>query len=72
MEREEIKKAIYELVEKAMGKKQLKPGDVFKKIGADKGVDKGEVKAALRELMDAGTLIYSYKGGSFVEIPPKE
>jgi len=71
MEREEIKKAIYDLVEKSMGRKQLKPGDVFKKISADAGVSKDEVKAALRELMDAGTLVYSYKGGSFVELPPK-
>jgi DNA-binding transcriptional regulator YhcF (GntR family) len=72
MEREEIKKAIYELVEKSMGKKKLKPGDVFKKIASDHGVEKAEVKAALRELLDAGTLVYSYKGGSYVELPPKE
>ncbi len=71
MEKEEIKKAIYELVEKSMGKKQLKPSDVFKKVSAEHGIDKSEVKAALRDLMDAGTLIYSYKGGSYVEIPPK-
>jgi len=72
MDREEVKKAIYDLVEKSMGKKQLKPSDVVKKIGAELGVDRAEAKAALRELMDAGTLIYSYKGGSYVEIPPKE
>ncbi len=72
MEREETKKVIYELVEKAMGRKQLKPGDVFKKLSKDHGVDKSEAKLALRELIDVGTLIYSYKGGSFLEIPPKE
>ncbi len=71
MDIEDIKKAIYALVEKSMGKKQLKPGDVFKKISAELGVEKSEVKAALREHMDAGTLVYSYKGGSYVEIPPK-
>ncbi len=72
MEREEIKKAIYELIEKSVGRKLLKPSDVFKKVAAEKGVEKNEVKAALRELMDAGTLVYSYKGGSYVEMPPKE
>jgi hypothetical protein len=72
MDREELKKIIYEMVEKSMGKKLLKPGDLFKKLNAEHGVPKPEAKAALKELMDAGTLIYSYKGGSYVEIPPKE
>ncbi len=72
MDREELKKIIYELVEKSMGKKLYKPGDLFKKLEKEHGVSKAEAKAALRELMDAGTLIYSYKGGSYVEIPPKE
>lgn len=73
MEREDIKKEIYALIEKSVGKKKLKPGDVFKKIVANhEGVQKSDAKAALRELMDAGTLVYSYKGGSYVELPPKE
>jgi hypothetical protein len=72
MEREEIKTTIYGMVEKSVGRKKLKPGDVFKKLAADHGVEKSEAKAALRELMDAGTLVYSYKGGSYVELPPKE
>ncbi len=71
METEDIKKAIYELVEKSMGKKLLKPGDVFKKVSADNGIDKKEVKNALKELIDEEKLVYSYKGGSYVEIPPK-
>ena len=72
MDREELKKALYEMIEKSMGKKKLKPSDVVKKLNADHGVDRAEAKAALRELMDAGTLVYSYKGGSYVELPPKE
>ncbi|GBD98945.1 hypothetical protein BMS3Abin07_00976 [bacterium BMS3Abin07] len=72
MEREEVKKIIYAMIEATVGKKKLKPGDVFKKLSADHGIDKSEAKAALRELMDAGTLIYTYKGGSYVELPPKE
>ncbi|RMG73271.1 MAG: hypothetical protein D6710_03675 [Nitrospirae bacterium] len=72
MDREELKKIIYDLVEKSMGKKLYKPSDLFKKLEKDHGVPRAESKAALRELMDSGTLIYSYKGGSYVEIPPKE
>jgi hypothetical protein len=72
MDREEVKKVLYEMIEASMGKKKLKPSDVVKKLGADHGIERGEAKAALRELMDAGTLVYSYKGGSYVELPPKE
>jgi len=72
MDKEEMKKIVYDLVEKSMGKKKLKQSDILKKVSADQGVEKDEVKAALRELIDAGTLIFTYFGGSFVEVPPKE
>jgi TusA-related sulfurtransferase len=73
MDIESIKKEIFALIEAADGKKKLKPGDVFKKIVADHpGATKDDAKAALRELMDAETLVYSYKGGSYVELPPKK
>ncbi|MBF0473358.1 MAG: hypothetical protein HQK91_11270 [Nitrospirae bacterium] len=72
MDIESIKKEIVALIEESMGKKKLKPGDVFKKIvEIHPGATKDNAKAALRELMDAGTLVYSYKGGSYVEMPPK-
>jgi hypothetical protein len=71
MEKEEIKKIIYELVEASTGKKKLKQSDILKKVSADHGVEKDAVKAALRDLVDAGTLIFTYFGGSFIEIPPK-
>ncbi|MCG6553573.1 MAG: hypothetical protein L7F77_14715 [Candidatus Magnetominusculus sp. LBB02] len=71
MEKEEVKKIIYELVEASTGKKKLKQSDILKKVSADHGIEKDEVKAALRDLVDAGTLIFTYFGGSFIEIPPK-
>ncbi|UCG77707.1 MAG: hypothetical protein JSV21_09020 [Nitrospirota bacterium] len=71
MDKEEVKKAIYDMIEASMGKKKLKPSDVMKKLKADHGVERGDGKAALKDLMDAGTLVYSYKGGSYVELPPK-
>ncbi|MBF0538630.1 MAG: hypothetical protein HQL03_10305 [Nitrospirae bacterium] len=71
MDKEELKKVIYDLVEASTGKKKLKQTDILKKVSADKGIEKDEVKAALRELVDAGTLIFTYFGGSYIEIPPK-
>ncbi|MBF0345430.1 MAG: hypothetical protein HQL06_14530 [Nitrospirae bacterium] len=72
MDKEQLKKIIYELVEASTGKKKLKQSDILKKVAADQGLEKDEVKAALRELVDAGTLIFTYFGGSFIEIPPKQ
>jgi len=72
MDKEEIGKKIYELVEKSVGKKKLKSSDIQKQISASEGVTRDEVKAALKDLVDDGKLIYTYFGGSFVEIPPKE
>lgn len=72
MEKEDIKQKIYALVEKSLGKKKLKSSDIQKTIATETGVSREEVKDALRDLIDEGKLIYTYFGGSFVEIPPKE
>ncbi len=72
MEIEEIEQKIYALVEKSVGKKKLKSSDIQKTISAEAGVTRDEVKAALRVLVDSGKLIYTYFGGSFVEIPPQQ
>lgn len=71
MEKEEVKKKIYELVEKSIGKKKLKSSDIQKTISAEAGITRDEVKDALKDLVDDGKLIYTYFGGSFVEIPPQ-
>lgn len=71
MEKEELKQKIYALVEKSVGKKKLKSSDIQKTISAEAGVTRDEVKDALKDIIDEGKLIYTYFGGSFVEIPPK-
>ena len=57
-----------------MGKKKLKAMDLTKamieKFGAE--VDKKACKEAIRNLIDSGRCVYTYFGGSYVEIPPKE
>ncbi|MCL4457001.1 MAG: hypothetical protein M1147_11585 [Nitrospirae bacterium] len=71
MEKAEVAQKIYELVEKSTGKKKLKSSDIQKTISADLNITRDDVKAALKDLVDEGKLIYTYFGGSFVEIPPK-
>jgi hypothetical protein len=71
MDAAELEKKVYEMVEKSQGKKKLKAGDI-KKAMVLEGAKDDEVKAAIRELVDGGKLVYSYFGGSFIEIPHKE
>ncbi|MDA8421732.1 MAG: hypothetical protein M0Z89_00160 [Nitrospiraceae bacterium] len=71
MDAAEVQKKVYEMVEKMQGKKKLKPKDISNALEAE-GATKEEVKAALRELIDGGKLVYSYFGGTAVEIPHTE
>jgi len=71
---EEVADAMYKMVKEAQGMKKLKPTDLTKsmiQIFEDK-VDKKLCKAAIRELMESGRCVYTYFGGSFIEIPHKE
>jgi len=72
---EEVADAMFKLVEEAFGKKKLKPGDLTKamiQMFEEKGVDKKLCKKAIRELVENGRCVYTYFGGSFIEIPHKE
>ena len=69
---EDLKAAIFDLVKSTHGKKNLKPMDVTKEMIAKFGEEncgKSDVKKALRELVDSGTLTYKYAGGSYVTLP---
>ncbi len=72
---EEVAEAMYELVAEYQGRKKFKAGDLIKamkeKFGEDE-VDKKLAKAAIRTLMDSGRLVYTYFGGSFIEVPHEE
>ena len=67
--------AMYEIVAEYQGKKKFKASDLSKemiaKFGEDE-CDKKLCKLALRQLMDSGRCVYTYFGGSFVEIPHEE
>jgi len=72
---EEIAETMYKLVEEYTGKKKFKAQDLVKeaimKYGEDK-VTKADGKEAIKVLINSGRCVYTYFGGSFVELPPKE
>ncbi|HID78490.1 MAG TPA: hypothetical protein EYP56_21180 [Planctomycetaceae bacterium] len=72
---DQVADAMYELVKQYQGKKKFKASDLTKamiqKFGEDQ-CDKKLCKAAIRLLMDSGRCVYTYFGGSFIEIPPEE
>ncbi len=71
---EEIAEAMFAMVSESQGVKKLKPGDLTKAMIAAYGddVDKKLCKAAIKELVNNGRCVYTYFGGSFLELPHKE
>jgi hypothetical protein len=72
---QEVADAMYEMVKEYQGKKKFKASDLTKamieKYGEDQ-CDKRLCKAAIRTLMDSGRCVYTYFGGSFIELPSQE
>ena len=71
---EQVADQMYKLVADAQGIKKLKPGDLSKamiEIHGDK-VDKKLCKEAIKSLINSGRCVYTYFGGSFIELPHKE
>jgi hypothetical protein len=70
----EVADAMFKMVQEAQGQKKLKPMDLTKamiEIYGDE-VDKKLCKQAIKELVDSGRLVYTYFGGSFLELPHRE
>ena len=71
--KDELAEYIYKMVEKAQGKKQLKAMDLQKAVLKEHpDQNKNDIKMAIKELIDSGRCVYTYFGGSFVEIPHEE
>lgn len=71
---EEIADSMYKLVAEAQGIKKLKPMDLVKamiQLFGDE-VDKKSCKMAIKELINSGKCVYTYFGGSYVELPHRE
>lgn len=72
MTTEQLADAMYEMIKEAQGKKKYKAMDLQKAMIERHGVDKKACKAAIRTLVDSRRCIYTYFGGSYIEIPPEE
>jgi len=75
MTADQIADAMYKMVKDAQGVKQLKPMDLIKamiKMYGDQGVDKKLCKEAIKSLVNSERVVYTYFGGSFLEIPHVE
>ena len=72
---EQVADAMYDLVAEYQGKKKFKASDLTKemiqKFGEDQ-CDKKLCKLAIRQLTDSGRCVYTYFGGSYIEVPHKE
>lgn len=71
---DEIAEAMYKLVADAQGQKKLKPMDLTKTVIQMFGdeVDKKACKEAIKQLINSGRCVYTYFGGSFIELPHRE
>ena len=71
---DEIADAMFKLVEEAFGIKKLKPMDLTKAMMQlyEGEVDKKTCKEAIKQLINSGRCVYTYFGGSYIEIPHKE
>lgn len=72
---ETLAEEMYKLVAECAGKKNLKAGDLTREMIARHGeaaCSKDDCKKAIRILIDSGRCIYSYLGGSYIQLPPTE
>ncbi len=71
---EEVSEAMFKMIRDSMGQKKWKATDLTKAVTELFGerCDKTLAKSAIRELIESGKCVYTYFGGSFIEIPHKE
>ena len=72
---EQLADDMFKVVEEYAGKRKFKAQDLVKEVVTKYGQDRvttDDGKKALRLLIDSGRCVYTYFGGSFVELPPKE
>jgi hypothetical protein len=71
---DETADAMFKLVKEAYGLKKLKAMDLTKSMRQLHGdeFDKKTCKLAIKQLIDSGRCVYTYFGGSYIEIPHRE
>jgi hypothetical protein len=72
---DELAEAMFRVISDAQGVRKLKPTDVSKamieRFGPDR-CSRDACKQAIRLLVDSGRCIYTYFGGSYIELPRQE
>ena len=71
---EQLADDMFKLVEEYAGKRKFKAQDLVKEMVMKYGQDRvstDDGKKAIRILTDSGRCVYTYFGGSFIELPPK-
>ena len=71
---DEVADAMIGLIKDAQGLKKLKPTDLQKSMAELFGdeFDKKLGKEAIKQLVNSGKVVYTYFGGSYLEIPPED
>jgi len=71
---DEVAEAMFRMVKDAAGQRKLKPMDLVKAMIEAFGdeVDKKLCKLAIKQLIDSERCVYTYFGGSYIELPHKE
>ena len=71
---DEIADAMFNLVKDAQGLRKLKAMDLIKSMRELFGdeADKKLCKEAIKSLINSGRCVYTYFGGSYIELPHKE
>jgi hypothetical protein len=72
---DELAEAMFRMISDVQGLRKLKPNDVSKAMIERFGpgrCNKDACKEAIRTLVDSGRCIYTYFGGSYIELPRPE
>ena len=72
---EEVAEAMYKMIKDTMGMKKWKAPDLHKacdELFGERYEKRKNGKEAIRALMESERTVYTYFGGSFIEIPHKE
>lgn len=70
-----VKDTMFKLINDSVGMKKWKATDLHKaceELFGDEYDKRKEGKEAIKELIEEGKLVYTYFGGSYIEVPHKE
>ncbi|HZD05297.1 MAG TPA: hypothetical protein VE173_10275, partial [Longimicrobiales bacterium] len=69
-----VAEAMYGMIAEYQGRKKFKALDLQKAMRQQFGseADRSVCKDAIRQLIDSGRCVYTYFGGSYIEVPHEE